>query len=56
MFSIRRVSFHLYYFCSALNEELMSLLVVRDDLQIEQDAKLVDVEDAKTLIGPETTV
>ena len=43
----------------ALNEELMMQLIARDDLQTEQDAKLIDVEDAKTMLnamGPETTV
>ncbi|XP_076806168.1 uncharacterized protein LOC143449742 isoform X2 [Clavelina lepadiformis] len=42
-----------------LNDKLMGLLLARDDLQTEQDAKLVDVEDAKAVmnaVGPETTV
>nr|CAB3263043.1 uncharacterized protein LOC100187054 [Phallusia mammillata] len=43
----------------ALNEGLVTLLVERDELQTQQDAKLVDIEDMKAILnslGPETTV
>jgi len=42
-----------------LNDDLVALLVARDELRTEQDAKLVDVDDIKAMIysiGPETTV
>ena len=44
---------------SELNNELVSLLLLRDELKTEQDGKLVEVEDVKSIIvsvGPETTV
>jgi len=44
---------------SELNNELVSLLLSRDELKTEQDGKLVEVEDVKSIIvsvGPETTV
>lgn len=43
----------------ALNSELMLILETRDELKMEQDAKLIDVEDMKAMMsvtGPETTV
>ena len=42
-----------------MNDELVSQLIKRDELQTEQDAKLTDLEDAKAMLdamGPETTV
>lgn len=41
MFSFFSVSIVL----SGLNEELVQLLLIRDELHMEQDAMLVDIED-----------
>lgn len=35
---------------SGLNEELVQLLVIRDELHTEQDAMLVDIEDLTRLV------
>lgn len=35
----------LFFFVSGLNEELVQLLLIRDELHTEQDAMLVDIED-----------
>ncbi len=40
-----RACFDLLPFVSALNDELVRMLVDRDDLHMEQDSKLVDIED-----------
>lgn len=35
----------LSFLCPGLNEELVQLLLIRDELHTEQDAMLVDIED-----------
>jgi hypothetical protein len=37
--------FNLLFFAPGLNEELVQLLLIRDELHTEQDAMLVDIED-----------
>lgn len=40
--NIRRLDLYLQ---TGLNEELVQLLLMRDELHVEQDAMLVDIED-----------
>ena len=37
--------FMLHFFVAGLNEDLVKLLMERDELHMEQDSMLVDVED-----------
>ena len=39
-------------FAPGLNEELVQLLLIRDELHTEQDAMLVDIEDLTRSVGP----
>lgn len=43
--SMPDIRFILFSYYPGLNEELVQLLVVRDELHMEQDAMLVDIED-----------
>ena len=46
-------------FDAALSNKLVEILIVRDKLKIENEAKLMDVEDIKVImeaVGPETSV
>lgn len=53
--NVRRelIKFHFFLFFSksGLNEELVQLLLIRDELHTEQDAMLVDIEDLTRLVS-----